>query len=96
MHATAYLKKPDGKPVGPVVAVFGSETYLRQRVVDAVAEQVVGSNPDDEMAVVRFPGKTTDLKVPVCQAFATKMHATQQQNKQNGHPRHPKRPQKLT
>jgi len=61
MHATAYLKKPDGKPVGPVVAVFGSETYLRQRVVDAVAEQVVGSNPDDEMAVVRFPGKTTDL-----------------------------------
>lgn len=61
MHATAYLKKPDAKPIGPVVAVFGSETYLRQRVVDAVSDQVVGSNPDDDMAVVRFPGKTTDL-----------------------------------
>ena len=61
MHATAYLKKPDAKPCGPMVAVYGSETYLRQRVVDAVAEQVVGTNPDDEMAVVRFPGKTTDL-----------------------------------
>lgn len=61
MHATAYLKQPSAKPCGPIVVVYGSENYLRHRVFEVVSEQVVGSNPDDEMSVVRFPGKTTDF-----------------------------------
>jgi len=64
MHATAYLKQPSAKPCGPMVVLYGSENYLRHRVFEVVSEQVVGSNPDDEMSVVRFPGKTTDFLSP--------------------------------
>ncbi|MFO1021881.1 MAG: DNA polymerase III subunit delta [Planctomycetales bacterium] len=61
MHATAYLQKPEKSPTGPCAVIFGGEGYLRQRALAAVSEQVVGSEADDEMSVVRLSGKTVDL-----------------------------------
>jgi len=61
MHATAFLKNPAAQNCGAVVAIYGSEAFLRQRTVEALAQQIVGSEPDDELALLRLPGKTTEL-----------------------------------
>lgn len=60
MHATAFLKKPDQKPPGPIVALFGAERFLKLRALKALCSVVLNSE-DDELGLTKFPGPTSDF-----------------------------------
>lgn len=60
MHATAFLKKPDQKPPGPMVAMFGAERFLKLRALKALCSVVLNSE-DDELGLTKFPGPTSDF-----------------------------------
>ena len=68
MHATEYLKAPEKHETGPVVALYGSERYLKHAALAALVGQVLGASGgaeeqgDDELGLVRFNGKDADLK----------------------------------
>lgn len=60
MHATAFLKKPDQRPVGPLVAVFGSERFLKLRVLKALSGLILNAE-DDDLGLTKFPGASTEF-----------------------------------
>lgn len=61
MQATQYLKAPASFPTGPIVAASGQDRFLKQMVIAAVCELVLGSAGDDELGLKRISGKTADL-----------------------------------
>lgn len=60
MHATAFLKKPDQKPIGPMVALFGPERFLKLRALKAVCSVVLNAE-DAELGLTKYPGPTTEF-----------------------------------
>ena len=60
MHATAFLKKPDQRPVGPMVALFGAERFLKLKTLKALCTLVLGSG-EEELGLTRYPGPSTDF-----------------------------------
>jgi len=64
MHATEYLKAPAEHAVGPIVAVFGPELFLKHEAIREVARQVLGEGEEDAGAV-RFPGAKTEFKTVI-------------------------------
>lgn len=60
LHATDYLKSPDKHPPLAVVVVFGDQGTLKRSVTDAFLGRVLGSDADDDLAVVRMAGKEAD------------------------------------
>jgi DNA polymerase-3 subunit delta len=60
MHATEFLKNPSKHAPGPVVVLYGPQRHLKQSAFAAVATEVLGT--DDDLALVRFDGKTADWK----------------------------------
>lgn len=61
MNATEFLNSPADHKIGPIVALFGSERFLKQAVLQAVCELVLGSANDDELGLKRIPAKGADL-----------------------------------
>lgn len=60
MHVTAFLKKPDQSAVGPLVALFGSERFLKLRALKALCNLVLQAE-DDELGLTKFPGPTSEF-----------------------------------
>lgn len=60
MHATEFLKNPDGPNVGPIVVTYGAERFLRQQAIQAVIRRVLGSEESDESGATRFNGRSID------------------------------------
>lgn len=60
MHATAFLKKPDQRPVGPMVALFGGERFLKLKTLKTLCSLVLGSG-EEELGLTRYPGPSTDF-----------------------------------
>lgn len=60
MHATAFLKDPDGHASGSLVVLSGEERMLKHSALRALSESLLGSVND--AAVSRFAGKDADLK----------------------------------
>ncbi len=59
MHATAFLKKPDQRPIGPMVALFGAERFLKLRALKALCSVILNAE-DDELGLTKFSGPTTE------------------------------------
>src|SRR4051812_42023320 len=77
MHATEYLKNPSEHVVGPVVAVYGAELFLKHEAIREVTRQVLGEGEDDAGAV-RFPGDRSDLKTVIDALRTVSMWAPRQ------------------
>jgi DNA polymerase-3 subunit delta len=60
MHATAFLKKPDQRPPGPMVALFGAERFLKLRALKALSTVILGAG-EEELGLTKYPGATTDF-----------------------------------
>lgn len=58
MHASQFLTQPDKYETGPMVAIFGTERFLRQAARVALRQKVLGS-PDADPTI--FSGKTATL-----------------------------------
>lgn len=61
MHAVEFLQNPDTHPPGALVVLVGNESYLKQQVLNAVRQVVLGAEADD-MGLVRFAGDDVELK----------------------------------
>jgi DNA polymerase-3 subunit delta len=61
MQAVEYLKSPDEHAIGPAVAVFGPDGYLRGESIRAVIRQLFPEE-DAEAGPVRMPGRDVDLR----------------------------------
>lgn len=59
MLALDYLVDPSATAIKPVIAVFGDDSFLQQRVVHAIANQPAGDH--GEMAETRFNGDQASL-----------------------------------
>src|SRR5688572_11785359 len=60
MHATAFLKNPADHQTGPIVALYGSERFLKGLALKALTRLVLGEDAE-EAALQQIPGKSTDL-----------------------------------
>lgn len=60
MHATAFLKNPQKTPTGPLVAIYGTERFLKLKVMKALSEAILGTG-DEELGMTKFPGATADF-----------------------------------
>ena len=60
MLATAYLKAPAKHAAGAIVALFGTDRFLKQRVLEALSRQILGDG-DDDIALVHFAAKSLNL-----------------------------------
>jgi DNA polymerase-3 subunit delta len=61
MHAVEYLKSPASHPVGPAVAVYGADGYLRHQSVKAVIGQLFPEE-DPDSGPTRLTAKQADLR----------------------------------
>ena len=60
MHATVFLKKPDQRPPGPMVALFGAERFLKLRALKALCTAILGAG-EEELGLTRFSGATAEF-----------------------------------
>lgn len=60
MHATAFLKEPDGHATGVMVALYGSERFLKSLALKALTRLVLGEDAE-EAALQQLSGSGTDL-----------------------------------
>lgn len=60
MHATAFLKNPSEHQTGPIVALYGSERFLKGQALKGVTRLVLGEDAE-EAAVQQLSGKSADL-----------------------------------
>lgn len=60
MHATAFLKKPQQRAVGALVALFGSERFLKLRALKALSALILNAE-DDDLGLTKFPGPNTEF-----------------------------------
>jgi DNA polymerase III subunit delta len=60
MDALDWLREPSKKPIQPVYAVYGDDSYLIRESIAAVARVIL---PDEDLdaGISRFPGATTPL-----------------------------------
>lgn len=61
MQALEFLKSPDGHEIGPIVAVFGPEGYLRGEAIKAICRRLFPEE-DAEAGPIRVAGKDADLR----------------------------------
>ncbi len=61
MHATAFLKAPQGSSTGAIVVLSGNERSLKLDALAALMPLVCGDGSDDSTAT-KFDGKETDWK----------------------------------
>lgn len=59
MQVAAWLKDPTAKPIGPLVALYGSERFFKQRTIQTLIQTVLGGE-DPELSLTRFAGATVD------------------------------------
>ena len=60
MHATAFLKNPADHQTGPIVALYGSERFLKGLALKALTRLVLGEDAE-EAALQQLSGKNTDF-----------------------------------
>ena len=61
MHATEFLKAPNDHEAPPVVVLAGSERALKQAVLTAIKQSVIGDE-DDDASITHFAGKDAEYK----------------------------------
>jgi DNA polymerase-3 subunit delta len=77
MHATAFLKNPDKQPIGPAVALYGGERFLKQEALKVISRLVLGGE-GDELGLTRLSGPATDLKTAVDTLLTVSMWSPRQ------------------
>ena len=60
MHAVDFLKEPTKHEPGAMAVLYGPQRYLKQAAFAEVSKRVLGG--EDDAAVVRFDGKTSEWK----------------------------------
>lgn len=76
MHATAFLKKPDQRPPGPMVALFGAERFLKLRSLKALTTAILGAG-EEELGLTKYPGATTDFSTVMDELRTLSMFGSQ-------------------
>ena len=61
MNALDWLHEPGKKPIRPVYAVYGDDSYLIRESIAAVARVILPDEDDRDAGISRFPGPTTPL-----------------------------------
>lgn len=60
MDAIEYLRSPGKQDIGPAVAIYGAEQYLKSAALKVVAKQVLGNDEEDAVPTT-FSGKDAEL-----------------------------------
>src|SRR5687768_14825473 len=60
MNATEFLKDPSKHAPGPMVVLYGPQLHLKRSAFAAIAREILGN--EDDLALVKFDGKTADWK----------------------------------
>jgi len=61
MHATEFLKAPNEHEISSVVVLSGAERALKQAVLSAIKQSVIGDE-DDDASITHFAGKDAEYK----------------------------------
>jgi DNA polymerase-3 subunit delta len=70
MHAAAFLKSADETEIGPIAVLHGTDRFLMQSSLNAVARRVLGDEEDQSLGLTKFDGKSVELKT-VCDELLT-------------------------
>ena len=76
MHATAFLKKPEQRPPGPMVALFGAERFLKLRSLKALSTAILGAG-EEELGLTKYPGATTEFSTVMDELRTLSMFGSQ-------------------
>lgn len=77
MQAIQFLKAPDKQPIGPAVALFGPERFLKREALQVLSKLVLGDEAD-ELALTRLPGANADLRTVVDTLLSVSMWSPKQ------------------
>ena len=72
MHVTEFLKAPDKKLTGNIVAMSGNEHHLKSAAIRKIAELVLGED-DDGFGLTRLSGKEVDLATVIDEVATVSM-----------------------